>query len=221
MHQKSRLVLVCQQALVCAAVVAMAAPAAQVVNLQIVPPARPAAAGAAPQVSGALVASHPVDPGVREVPLTGSTIAARVAGGRHLAVRSAPVTVSGLATVGVSWDPGQVRGHRGIRVKVRSLDRGRWSRWQAVDYDAEEGPTPGSAEAAGARPGTEPVLVGNVAKVQVEVFTPSGRAPRGIRLAVIDPGRTTAPVRQRPAIDTARLTGAVTTAASTVVMRRL
>jgi len=215
-HVKTRLVVACQQTLVCAAVLAVAAPAAEVVNLQIVPPTRPAAAGAPSEASGSLVASHPVDPRVKEVPLRGTAGAARVAGSPHRAVLSAPVPVSGFATVGVSWDPGQVRGER-IRVRVRSLDKGRWSRWQPVDYDANEGPTPGTAEAAGARPGTDPMLVGDVDKVQVEVFTPSGRAPRGMRLAVIDPGRTTAPVRQRPAIDTARLASADTTASSSLV----
>jgi hypothetical protein len=215
-HVKTRLVVACQQALVCAAVLAVAAPAAEVVNLQIVPPTRSAAAAAPSEASGSLVASHPVDPRVEEVPLRGSAGAARVAGSPHRAVLSAPVPVSGLATVGVSWDPGQIRGQH-IRVRVRSLDKGRWSRWQPVDYDAKEGPTPGTAEAAGARPGTEPMLVGKVDKVQVEVFTPSGRAPRGLRLAVIDPGRTTAPVRQRPAIDTARLASADTAASSSLV----
>ena len=218
MHQsQSRWVVVCQQALACAAVVAMAAPAAELVNLQIVEPGRPTVAGAAAPTSGSLVASHPVDPQVREVPLT-SAGAARMARSPHLAVRSAPQPVSGLATVGVSWDPGQVRGERGIRVRVRSLDHGRWGAWQKVDYDAQEGPTPGTAEARTARPGTEPTLVGNVDKVQVEVFTPSGRPPRGMRLAIIDPGRTTAPVRQQPAIDTARLASADTTTSTSALV---
>ena len=233
-HRRSRFVLVCRQALACAAVLAVAATAAGVTELDIVVPAHPGtvAADAPGSAAGALVAAYPVRPQVREVPVRGISAgglavvasqgtARRTALDPHLVALTPPEPVSGLAAVGLSWDPGQVRGPHGITVMARSLRDGHWGRWQRLDFDAQEGPTPGTTEAASARPGTELRLVGRVDRVQVKVLTPSGKAPRGMRLALIDPGRTPARARQRPAIDTARLAGAATGTTTAVTPKPL
>lgn len=84
-ENRSRFVLLCQQALACAVVVAVATPAARVVSLEFVAPPMPAPAqspartGLGPEPAGvsgasaaaepALVATAPVEPTVTEVPL--------------------------------------------------------------------------------------------------------------------------------------------------------
>ena len=86
-ENRSRFVLLCQQSLALAVVVAIAAPAANMVTLDIVAPARPGTpgvvAGSAPVTdssvadtvgggdSPSLVASRPVKPRVTAVPLAG------------------------------------------------------------------------------------------------------------------------------------------------------
>ena len=82
-ESRDRYVLLCQQALVFAAVAAVVAPAARVVTLDIVSPTDPAAqridaAGANrdPEEAGALVASQPVKPTVVEVPMTSTNTTA-------------------------------------------------------------------------------------------------------------------------------------------------
>ncbi len=174
-----------------------------------------------PSATGTLVAVEPVRPTVTEVPMPGvDRVALRSAQGaargaapglRDLAALTAPEPVHGMATVGVTWAHGVHVPRRAITVWVRTRDHAAWSRWQRMPYDAEHGPDPGTAEARRARPGTDAVIVGRVDEVQVKAMTASGRAPVGMRLALVDPGA--APVRrvQRPAIDTARLSSAAST----------
>ena len=74
-----------------------------------------------------------------------------------------------------------------------------------MEYHDDHGPDPGSAEAAHSRPGTEPLLVGDVDEVQVRVATDAA-APSDMKLAVIDPGQATTP-RPRAARDRHRRAG--------------
>ncbi len=216
-ENKSRFVLVCQQVLAFGTVAALAAPAAGVVSLDIVSPTpEPAdnvtAAAASPV---ALVASHPVDPEVREVPLDGvekaglraltPRAAAQTGKERRLAVLSEPEKVTGFATVGVTWNHRVHLDDDEVTVSVRSLDDGEWSPWQPIAYDADHGPDPDSEEAFHARQGTDPILVGDVDEVQVKVETADGEVPAGAELALIDPKDTPAPKLEQPAIDTADL----------------
>ncbi len=89
---------------------------------------------------------------------------------------------------------------------MRTRTSGVWSGWQTVPYDPEHGPDPGSAEARHARPGTEPVLVGQVDDVQVRASTVRPLPP-DLRLAVISPGHATATASERAAIDTSAMDG--------------
>ena len=82
---------------------------------------------------------------------------------------------------------------------------------RTLPYDADHGPDPGSAEARGARNGTDAVVVGDVDDVQVRAVTADGATlPDDMSLAIVDPGETVAAVREKPAIDTARLASADT-----------
>jgi hypothetical protein len=226
-HRRSRFVLLCQQALACAVVVAVAAPAAGIIDLEIVAPpsqdpARAASEATGPDRSeGSLVAAEPVVPTVTEVPITDDqgvplqratrASSAQRVGRTADAVRTAPHPVHGYATVGVTWDHADQVPEGDIAISVRSLQDGSWSPWQELPYDADHGPDPGSAEARHARNGTEPVVVGDVDDVQVKAVTAGGEPlPDGMSLAVVDPGATAQVRREEPAIDTAQLASAET-----------
>jgi hypothetical protein len=228
----SRFVLLCQQTLAVGVVVAITAPAANLVTLDIVvPPQRqsqPPTQASGATASGALsvVASRPVRPQVSTVPLRGVSqaglralhgpgaapavrlSAAGTSPGTHadrLTVLSAPQPVDGLATVGVTWAHGVHVPDQAITVAVRTERRGSWSAWTKVPYHQDEGPDPRSAEGRAAEPGTDPIYVGAVDDVQVKALTASGTAPAGMRLALVDPGRQVAARAEKPAIDTGRL----------------
>jgi hypothetical protein len=236
---RHRFVLVCQHVLACAVVGAVAVSSAGVVDLDIVAPpssgqgesvvAGPAVPAPAP---AALVASEPVEPDVREVRLTRTK--AESASARKQAIEgdglarwtarasetAAPQPesdakattgveeVTGFGSVGVTWEGDDEVGHDAIEVEVRTLKDGVWTRWQEMHYDERHGPDPASSEDY--RAGTDPVVVGAVDDVQVRVTSEDGDLPSDMRLAIIDPGKTVAPERENPAIDTARLESAAT-----------
>ncbi len=216
-EKKSRYVLLCQQVLAFGTVAALAAPAAGVVSLDIVSPSQGAAESATPAAATpvALVASHPVDPEVEEVPLHGVSKAGLRALTRRaatqtskqpeLAVLSEPEKVEGFATVGVTWSHREHLDEDEVSVSVRSLEDGEWSAWQPIEYHDDHGPDPDSEEALHARQGTDPIVVGDVDEVQVKVETADGEVPADAELALIDPKDTPAPQLEKPAIDTADL----------------
>lgn len=228
-ENKRRFVTLCQQLLAVGTVAALAAPSAGVVSLEIVAPSpdpeedRVTAAPA----EVALVASRPVEPQVTETPIRGVEKAglqaltrnpvAQAKAERRLAALSAPTEVDGFATVGVTWSPEERLADGEVTVSVRSLDEGQWGEWQTVEYDADHGPDPDSAEARQARQGTDPIVVGDVDEVQVRIETADGDAPAGTRLAVVDPKATPEPTLSEPAIDTADLPdeGAVSLSSAT------
>ena len=104
---------------------------------------------------------------------------------------SAPVPAPGFATVGAVWDAGAAVSGRQVAVRTRTS--GAWSSWTAMHADAEHGPDPGTAEAAGSRPGTDPYVVGDVDAVQLRM-SGAGRCPGARRP---DPRRDRS--RRRPA----------------------
>jgi hypothetical protein len=221
-HQ-ARFVTVCQQFLALGVVLALLTPATGVISLDVVTERPTGRAAAVPMAAYVQAASTPsavpteaVDAKVREYPLT-APAGARIAPGSLKAravikpaggseVTSRPLPVTGYGAVGVTWQHGQVLGHDDIAVQARTYDDAGWSDWTDVEYHDEHGPDPGSDEAAHSRPGTEPLLVGDVEGVQVRVETRRG-APSDMKLAVIDPGHAERTTRELPAIDTAALTG--------------
>ncbi len=233
-ENRSRFVLLCQQSLALGLVAAVAVPAAQLVTLDIVSPgtandapsARPAP-GAAAEGPESMVATAPVRPTTRDVPLRGVSEAGLAALGEpsetggpggaarlsaadvepgtrigdRLAVLSAPQSVEGLSTVGVTWGEGTRLPEDAITVSVRTQKDGVWSAWTAAPYHEEEGPDPSSAEGGAARPGTDPVYVGAVDDVQIKAVTDDGTAPADMALAVVDPGHAVSE-SEKPSIDT-------------------
>ncbi len=232
-ESRSRFVALCQQALACAVVAAVAVPAVGVASLEIVAPDPD---GAAPglRVAGALVASEPVEPDVREVPLEETTAPRTVArsqspdpeglstrltarassaapasaGGDDEEAVSGAETVRGFGSVGVTWDGADEMDHDEILIEVRTLDGTLWSPWQEMHYDDAHSPEVAPGEDY--RAGTDAVVVGDVDDVQVRATTRGAELPSDMRLSIVDPGRTTGPKRQEPAIDTARLSSAGT-----------
>jgi hypothetical protein len=236
---RARYITVCQQFLVTAVVLVVALSAAGVMTLQIVAPEKraPSATGLAPaiKVSDAYVDTAPVTPTVREVKVNGidreaardipgvvtapTHSAARSAKAttdkpKTLAALSAPTRAHGYATVGVTWKPGVDLAESQIAVQVRTRTGGVWSTWTKVAYHDEHGPDAGSVEARHVRPGTDPVVVGDVDDVQMKAETTTGQAPPDLELAVIDPGVGKVS-KAAPAIDTATLPESEQSATST------
>lgn len=190
-------------------------------------PATPSAKTETEPPKASVVSAKPVKPKVTEVPVDGVELA-----GLHavtddkreqenaevrLAALSAPERVEGYATVGVTWGAGQDLAEEEISISVRTFESGAWSPWEDVEYHDDHGPDPTSAEggagaSAGAgdgdrdsdevRPGTDPIVVGDVDRVQVKAVTDSGAAPEDMQLAVVDPGAGAAEI-EAPAINTA------------------
>ena len=221
---QSRFVAVCQQLLVLAAVLAVLTPAANVISLDIVG-TPPASTSTAPPVARnldagtdvALVPDHVVDPVVTEYALTpaaGQRLAAGQlktqvvgvtrAGQTHLL--SLPVPVTGFGTVGVNWARGADIPELAASFQIRTRTGDVWSEWTKLPYEPDHAPDPDSREGRHARPGTEPMLVGDVNEVQIREQT-SHPLPADMRLAVIDPGAEGGTTVQRAAIDTAALDG--------------
>src|SRR3954471_2040052 len=230
---RSRFVTACQQLLALAVVLAVLTPAASIVTLDVVgsAPGGPAGATAlarpsaqtaaytAQAVRPSRVPTAPVKADVREVQLTaavapagravGTTSAARVVASPTGASRltTTPQPVTGFGEVGVTWAHGVTLPQSAITVAVRTQGQeGSWSPWRTIPYDPEHGPDPGSAEAEHARPGTEPMLVGKVASVQVRAVS-SRPLPADMKLAVIDPGHATHTATERAALDTSTMDG--------------
>ena len=90
-------------------------------------------------------------------------------------------------------------------MQARTSDGADWSDWTDVEYHDDHGPDPGSAEAAHSRPGTEPLLVGDVDEVQVRVATDDA-APERHEARRDRPGPG-APQRPRAARDRHRRAG--------------
>ncbi len=146
------------------------------------------------QASGpALESQRPVAPTVRSIPVSGvapeglaalAPAAAQRARTTYEAL-SRPVPSDGFAVTGVTWS-GRVS--EGVSFALRTRTDGAWSAWTELEYDAEHGPSPTSAEAAAARPGTDPFVVGDVDDIQLRATSPDGKAPAELTLSVIDPG---------------------------------
>ncbi len=73
----------------------------------------------------------------------------------------------------------------GTAVQVRVKEKSGWSRWSTLEVDPEHGPDPGSEEAEGARPGSDPLLTVAATQAQVRIDTPSGKLPKGTELTLV------------------------------------
>ncbi len=223
--RRNRFVSGCQQLLALGLVLAALTPAARTITMDVRPPSAADARGAGAAYlraasAPAKVPTAPVDPDVKEYSLT-APAGARLApgllratsrrtatGGQQLTSDAVPVR--GYGAVGVTWQHGLQVADGALAVEARTLRDGAWSDWTSVPYHDDHAPDPGSREAQHARPGTEPLLVGEVDEVQVRIAT-DAVAPADMKLAVIDPGEETSTGREKPAIDTDTLAGDATT----------
>ena len=73
----------------------------------------------------------------------------------------------------------------GTAVQVRVKEKSGWSRWSTLEVDSEHGADPGSKEAEGARPGSDPLLTVAATQAQVRIDTPSGKLPKGTELTLV------------------------------------
>lgn len=224
---KSRFVTVCQQALIVGTAFAVLGPAADVISLDVVArpgdvaqhgdPTAPAAppAPAIPSAPGpggkARVETAPVAPRVTEVPVdeaadvTADEVAQ--AGDEPVptdgdVVETAPQEVKGYGAIGVTWEPGTSVEEGQIAVQARTRVNGQWSDWEELHYNAEEGPDLGGPDALNARPGTDPLIVGDVDEVQTRVVTARGVETPDLQMAVVDPGTGTGTALEEPTIST-------------------
>jgi hypothetical protein len=167
-------------------------------------------ATAVPVVSLPQAPPRPVTPEVRSAPLTGVNLTAV---GRAAAAKSfqasaeardearrsergrapgrpevlvARTGVESFRLLGVTWR--RTAPAPALTVLVRTHGDEGWTGWTALDVT----PTPRASEARTARPGTEPLWVGEADGYQVRVDVRDGRLPRGLRVDLIDPGSSPA-----------------------------
>ena len=98
------------------------------------------------------------------------------------------VTRTGVATfdlLGVTWQPGW---SGQLTVLARTHGARGWSEWSSLDLTD----TPSTREARAARPGTEPLWVGDSDGYQVRVDVRRGTLPRGLRVDLVNPGTSSA-----------------------------
>lgn len=198
---QARFVTACQQLLALGVVLAVLTPAAGVLSLDIVG-AGPAPA-AAPSLSGALasatVPTEAVASEVTEVPLTTQSGDTRSLAGATLKrgtvsatrVTSRPQAVTGYGAVGVTWAHGEAIEEGGITVLVRTREGDEWSGWSSIDYHDDHAPDPGTPDALTDRPGTDPLIIGDVDAVQVKAAVDGDQTPAlpdDLKLAVVEPG---------------------------------
>jgi len=155
---------------------------------------------ALPTVTALVPAVHPVPPRLTTIALPGvdpaaaaQPAAAGLPAGSALQALSPPRRAAGFSTVGVTWAAD--RGVAPLAASVRIHSAGRWSAWTDLGGADDVAPDPGSADVRGhtVRTGTSPLWAGPSDGVQARVaLTGPGRAPRDLRVDLIDPGTSAA-----------------------------
>ena len=210
---QARFITACQQLLALGVVLAVITPAASVLSLDIVRGPSGHAGVSAPltgALSSATVPTSTVDPDVTEVPLTDMAGSARALAGSTVQrqsisstrVTSRPQPVTGYGAVGVTWASSTEVTEDGITVQVRTLTGQEWSEWSSIEYHDDHAPDADSPEALNDRPGTEPVIIGDVDSVQVKAVVDgvsNAVLPDDLTLAVIAPGTAQETEKQAPA----------------------
>ncbi|TDC54402.1 hypothetical protein E1212_02895 [Jiangella ureilytica] len=107
-------------------------------------------------------------------------------------VYSEEYTVRPFRLAAVTWT-----GAVPVRAWVRVRSEGAWSQWYELPGGDDHQPDPGTAEAAGARNGTDPLLVPESDGIQVRVdgARSGSRRPADLRLDLVEPGAAPAAAR--------------------------
>ena len=142
--------------------------------------------------------AHAVAPVVREAAVSGidAASARSVAGfgapgplaARPLAL-TAPRSSGAFEALGLTW--AAERGLGEVTAYARVRQNGAWTAWHALDADEEHEPDFTHPEAARQRAGTAPWYMGRADGWQVRLAV-SGRAPRDVKVSLVDPGRSAA-----------------------------
>ena len=176
-------------ALLLTALVATTAPGAA---LLATPASGQTAPAPAPRAVAAAVVELPVS-GID--PAAASELGARAllstGAARRTVLLTARRTTRAYGLVGVTWRPDPAV--TGAEAFVRTREAGIWSGWTAMGGTADEAPDVDQAEVRdGVRTGTAPLWVGVADGVQVRVDVTGGAVPRDLRVALVDPGTSTA-----------------------------
>lgn len=149
------------------------------------------------------------------VPVSGATYTVALRGGPGADLRTAgpgqPAVVvparptRAFSLVGVSWDDPAERPD--VVVAVRTKTSGTWSDWQILRPGDATGQAADAPKPAAARGATEPLWVGRSDGVQARVELRSGGLPNGLRLDLVDPGRSPADARIGTRSDSAAAPG--------------
>ncbi|MEU7904656.1 N-acetylmuramoyl-L-alanine amidase [Actinoplanes sp. NPDC049118] len=97
-----------------------------------------------------------------------------------------------FSLLGLTWsDPALAVGGT-VEVRTRAVGTGRWSRWQTLETEGTRGPDSGAEAEGDLRGGSEPLWVGPSDGVAARVVSAEGTGPlpAGLRLDLVDPGRT-------------------------------
>ncbi|QNF93710.1 peptidoglycan recognition protein [Janibacter sp. YB324] len=97
------------------------------------------------------------------------------------------IATQDFRVAGLTWDGSRIDVEAFVR--TRDAQTGRWSGWSLLE--AEGGPDAGTAEAAAAQGGTQPLVTAPSDGIQVRVES-AGARPQGLEVDVIDPGTSTA-----------------------------
>ncbi|MGH1565080.1 Ig-like domain repeat protein [Mumia sp. DW29H23] len=112
------------------------------------------------------------------------------------AVDTPKLATDDFRVAGVTWDRGSVDGEVVTYVRTRETDG--WTDWYRLDDATDDGPDPGTREAAKARAGTAPLIVGESDAIQVTVATPDGTVPDDVQVDLLDLGTTTTTKQVEP-----------------------
>lgn len=114
------------------------------------------------------------------VPTTGTS-------GDRVVGMTAPTDTRDFRVAGVTWSGDRTDVEAFVR--TRDATTGRWTGWSLLE--AEGGPDAGSAEAAAARGGTQPLVTADSDGIQVRVES-TGAKPTDLEVGLVDPGTSDA-----------------------------
>ncbi|WP_238992791.1 N-acetylmuramoyl-L-alanine amidase [Jiangella aurantiaca] len=125
--------------------------------------------------------------------LTGTDATARAG---ESTVGAGPIETERFDVAAVTWPAAE--GPSDIHIQIRARGADTWTPWYEV-HDDGHAPDPGTAEAAEARRGTDPVVLPGSEAIEVRIETPDGELPAGLEVTLIDPGTAAADAAPAPA----------------------
>ena len=106
-------------------------------------------------------------------------------------VLTSKMTTARFTVAGVSWSRTSAVASKEVIVNVRLKEASGWTAWEKLAV-TDDGPDAMTAEAAGARVGTTPLVSSGATGIQVRVDTATGATPPGLLVSTIDPGTSPA-----------------------------